>query len=105
MLKRLMDIAGGLVGCIFTGIKDGKERKIYIYNVCDHQECYREVGSQAISYTTGVPAMIGTMLVAKGIWKTPGVFTTDEFDPDPYMEALNTYGLPWIVDENPVLVE
>ena len=77
------------IGCIFTGIKDGKEKKVYIYNVCDHQECYREVGSQAISYTTGVPAMIGT----------------DEFDPDPYMDALNKYGLPWVVDENPVLVD
>ncbi|MCR5154054.1 MAG: saccharopine dehydrogenase family protein, partial [Lachnospiraceae bacterium] len=93
------------IGCIFTGIKDGKEKKLYIYNVCDHQECYREVGSQAISYTTGVPAMIGTMLVATGKWNKPGVFTTDEFDPDPYMEALNKYGLPWKVDENPVIVE
>jgi saccharopine dehydrogenase (NAD+, L-lysine-forming) len=86
------------IGCIFTGQKDGKERKIYIYNVCDHQECYRELGSQAISYTTGVPAMIGTALVVKGLWKKPGVFTTDEFDPDPYMEMLNQYGLPWVVD-------
>lgn len=93
------------IGCIFTGIKDGKEKKVYIYNVCDHQECYRKVGSQAISYTTGVPAMIGTMLVAKGLWNKPGVFTTDEFDPDPYMDALNKYGLPWVVDENPVLVD
>lgn len=66
---------------------------------------YREVGSQAISYTTGVPAMIGTMMVVKGLWNKPGVFTTDEFDPDPYMEALNKYGLPWIVEENPVLVD
>ncbi|MDO4620169.1 MAG: saccharopine dehydrogenase family protein [Lachnospiraceae bacterium] len=93
------------IGCIFTGIKDGKEKTIYIYNVCDHQECYREVGSQAISYTTGVPAMIGTMLVANGSWKKPGVFTTDEFDPDPYMEALNKWGLPWVVDEAPAVVE
>ncbi len=93
------------IGCIFTGKKDGKEKTLYIYNVCDHQECYKEVGSQAISYTTGVPAMIGTMLVATGAWKKPGVFTTDEFDPDPYMEALNKYGLPWKVEENPVLVE
>ena len=92
------------IGCIFTGIKDGKEKKIYIYNVCDHQECYKEVGSQAISYTTGVPAMIGAMLVVTGKWKAPGVFTTDQFDPDPYMEALNKWGLPWKVDENPVLV-
>ena len=93
------------IGCIFTGKKDGREKKIYIYNICDHQECYKEVESQAISYTTGVPAMIGTMLVADGTWKAPGVFTTDEFDPDPYMEALNKWGLPWEVDENPVLVE
>lgn len=93
------------IGCIFTGKKDGKEKKLYIYNVCDHQECYREVGSQAISYTTGVPAMIGTMLVVTGVWKKPGVFTTDEFDPDPYMEALGKYGLPWKVSEDPVLVE
>ena len=93
------------IGCIFTGKKDGREKKIYIYNICDHQECYKEVESQAISYTTGVPAMIGTMRVADGTWKAPGVFTTDEFDPDPYMEALNKWGLPWEVDENPVLVE
>ncbi len=92
------------IGCIFTGIKDGKERSIYIYNICDHQECYKEVESQAISYTTGVPAMIGAMMVVKGLWKKPGVFTTDEFDPDPYMEALNKWGLPWKVQENPVLV-
>ncbi|MBP5197797.1 MAG: saccharopine dehydrogenase family protein [Lachnospiraceae bacterium] len=93
------------IGCIFTGVKDGKERTLYIYNVCDHQECYKEVGSQAISYTTGVPAMIGTMMVLKGLWKRPGVFTVEEFDPDPYMEALNKWGLPWQVDENPVLVD
>ena len=93
------------IGCIFTGVKDGKERSIYIYNVCDHQECYKEVGSQAISYTTGVPAMIGAMMVVTGQWKNPGVFTTDEFDPDPYMEALNKWGLPWQVVENPVLVD
>ena len=93
------------IGCIFTGIKDGKERSIKIYNVCDHQECYKELKSQAISYTTGVPAMIGTMMVVKGLWKKPGVFNVEDFDPDPYMEALNKWGLPWIVDENPVLVD
>jgi len=93
------------IGCIFTGVKDGKEKTIYIYNVCDHQECYREVGSQAISYTTGVPAMVGAMMVVKGLWKKPGVFTTDEFDPDPYMEALSKFGLPFVVDEKPVTVE
>lgn len=93
------------IGCIFTGIKDGKKRSIKIYNVCDHQECYREVGSQAISYTTGVPAMIGAMMVMTGQWKDKGVFNVEEFDPDPYMEALNKWGLPWVVDENPVLVD
>ena len=93
------------IGCIFKGKKDGKEKTIYIYNVCDHQECYKEVGSQAISYTTGVPAMIGTALVVTGQWKKPGVFNVEEFDPDPYMEMLNEYGLPWVVDENPETVE
>lgn len=93
------------IGCIFTGIKDGKEKSIYIYNVCDHQECYKEVGSQAISYTTGVPAMIGAKLVLEGIWKKPGVFNVEEFNPDPFMDALNKYGLPWVVEESPVLVE
>ena len=93
------------IGNIITGVKDGKEKTIYIYNVCDHQECYREVGSQAISYTTGVPAMVGAMMVVKGLWKKPGVFTTDEFDPDPYMEALAKFGFPFVVDENPTTVE
>ena len=93
------------IGCIFTGVKDGKEKTIYIYNVCDHQECYKEVGSQAISYTTGVPAMIGSMMVVDGTWKGAGVFNVEEFDPDPYMEALNKWGLPWVVDENPQIVK
>lgn len=93
------------IGCIFTGVKDGKEKSIYIYNVCDHQECYKEVESQAISYTTGVPAMIGAMMVVKGLWKKPGVFNLEEMDPDPYMEALNKFGLPWQVVENPVPVD
>ena len=93
------------IGCIFTGVKDGKEKTIYIYNVCDHQECYKEVGSQAVSYTTGVPAMIGAMMVVTGQWKGTGVFNVEEFDPDPYMEALNKWGLPWVVEENPQTVE
>ena len=93
------------IGCIFTGVKDGKEKSLYIYNGSDHQECYKEGGSQAISYTTGVPAMIGAMLVCTGKWQKPGVFTTEQFDPDPYMEALNKWGLPWVVEENPTLVE
>ena len=93
------------IGCIFTGRKGRKKRTVYIYNVCDHQACYREVGSQAISYTTGVPAMIGTALVLTGQWKKPGVFNKEELDPDPYMEMLNEYGLPWVVDVNPQEVE
>ncbi len=93
------------IGCIFIGKKDGKERKIYIYNVCDHQESYKEVGSQAVAYTTGVPAMIGTMMVMQGLWRKPGVYNIEEFDPDPFMEALNKWGLPWVVSENPVLVD
>ncbi len=93
------------IGCIFTGVKDGKEKTIYIYNVCDHQECYRELGSQAISYTTGVPAMIGTALVATGIWNKTGTVNLEELDPDPYMDMLNKFGLPWVVEENPQTVE
>ncbi|HJF32056.1 MAG TPA: saccharopine dehydrogenase family protein [Sporosarcina psychrophila] len=93
------------IGCIFQGIKDGEEKTYYIYNVCDHQECYAEVGSQAISYTTGVPAMIGAMLVMTGKWKNPGVHNIEEFNPDPFMEALNEYGLPWQESFNPELID
>ena len=93
------------IGCIYQGKKDGQEKKYYLYNVCDHQECYKEVGSQAVSYTTGVPAMIGTMLLLQGQWKRAGVYNVEEFDPDPFMEALNKWGLPWIEDHNPVLVD
>ncbi len=93
------------IGCIFKGIKDGQEKHYYVYNICDHQECYKEVGSQAISYTTGVPAMIGAMLVMNGTWCKPGVYNVEEFDPDPFMEALNRWGLPWKESFNPVMVE
>ncbi|MBB5335863.1 saccharopine dehydrogenase family protein [Pectinatus brassicae] len=93
------------IGCIFTGKKDGKEKHYYVYNVCDHQECYREVGSQAVSYTTGVPAMIGAMLVMNGTWQKPGVYNIEEFDPDPFMDALNKWGLPWQEDFNPTMVD
>ncbi|MBR5349236.1 MAG: saccharopine dehydrogenase family protein [Lachnospiraceae bacterium] len=92
------------IGCIFTGEKDGKKKTYYIYNVCDHQECYREVGSQAISYTTGVPAMCGAMMMLKGYWNKPGVYTVEEFDPDPFMEALSKYGLPHKETHEPKLV-
>ena len=90
------------IGCEITGTKDGKKRKVFIYNVCDHQECYREVKSQAISYTTGVPAMIGAMMLQNGKWLKPGVWNMEQNDPDPFMEKLNTCGLPWQVIELPV---
>lgn len=93
------------IGCIYRGVKDGKPKTYYVYNVCVHEECYAEVGSQAISYTTGVPAMIGAMMVMKGLWKKPGVHNVEEFDPDPFMEALNRYGLPWKESFAPDLVE
>ena len=93
------------IGCIFRGKKDGKDENYYLYNICDHQECYKEVGSQAISYTTGVPAMIGAMMVLKGEWKKPGVYNVEEMNPDPFMTALNEWGLPWEEDRNPVLVD
>jgi len=87
------------IGCYCKGIKDGKERSIYIYNVCDHEACFAEVNSQAVSYTTGVPAFIGGMMVAKGEWRRAGVWNMEQFDPDPFMAALNEYGLPWVVKE------
>lgn len=93
------------IGCIFQGKKDGKEKHLYIYNICDHQECYHEVGSQAISYTTGVPAMIGAMMVLTGEWKKPGVYNVEECNPDPFMEKLMQYGLPWNIEHDPMLVD
>ena len=93
------------IGCIFQGKKDGKDKTYYVYNVCDHQECYKEVGSQAISYTTGVPAMIGASMILKGLWNKPGVHNIEEFDPDPFMEELNKWGLPWVEDFNPTLIK
>jgi saccharopine dehydrogenase (NAD+, L-lysine-forming) len=85
------------IGCVMKGVKDGKERKAYIYNICSHEEAYREVGSQAISYTTGVPAMIGAMMMLTGKWRGEGVFNMEQLDPDPFMEKLNIHGLPWVV--------
>lgn len=93
------------IGCIIQGTKDGQPKTYYVYNVCDHEECYREVGSQAISYTTGVPAMIGAMMIIKGIWNKPGVHNIEEFDPDPFMDALNKHGLPWQEDFSPTLLD
>ncbi|QOR40503.1 saccharopine dehydrogenase family protein [Billgrantia diversa] len=87
------------IGIIADGIKDGKRRKVYIYNICDHEACYREVQSQAISYTTGVPAVTGAMLMLEGIWKGAGVFNVEQLDPDPFMERIGDMGLPWQVVE------
>ncbi|MDP4290090.1 MAG: saccharopine dehydrogenase family protein [Bacteroidota bacterium] len=84
------------IGCRIKGKKDGKERTYYIYNNCSHEVAYKETGTQGVSYTTGVPAMIGAMMYMKGLWKKPGVFNVEEFDPDPFMAELNKHGLPWV---------
>ena len=83
------------IGVYVTGVKDGKEKTIYIYNVSQHEEAYRETGANGVSYTTGVPAMIGAKLILEGKWNGEGVFNMEEFDPDPFMEELNRQGLPW----------
>jgi len=89
------------IGCDIVGVKDGQKKRVFIYNVCDHEACYREVSSQAISYTTGVPAMIGGLLMLTGPWRRDGVWNMEELDPDPFMEQLNQRGLPWQVLELP----
>jgi len=89
-----------VIGNIMTGIKNGNTITRYIYNVCDHEEAFRETGTQAIAYTTGVPAMIGAMLVMTGIWQGTGVYNIEQLDPDNFMDALNRYGLPWQVVEH-----
>ncbi|WP_237059263.1 saccharopine dehydrogenase family protein [Microbulbifer sediminum] len=83
------------IGNIVHGTKDGEDKVYYVYNICDHQECYKEVKSQAISYTTGVPAMIGAKMMLEGKWMKPGVWNLEQLDPDPFMHDLNQYGLPW----------
>ena len=83
------------IGCIIEGMKDGKPRRYTIHNSCDHEECYAEVGAQAVSYTTGVPAMIGAKLMLEKKWHHPGVYNVEEFDPDPFTDDLNQFGLPW----------
>ncbi len=87
------------IGCVARGVRDGKEKTVYIYNICDHEACYQEVQSQAISYTTGVPAMIGAKMMLEGKWMAPGVWNMEQMDPDPFMADLNRYGLPWEVVE------
>jgi len=83
------------IGCRIKGLKDGVEKTYYIYNNCSHEAAYKETGAQGVSYTTGVPAMIGAMMFMKGLWKKPGVYNVEEFNPDPFMEQLNKQGLPW----------
>ena len=83
------------IGCQVTGIKEGKPKTYFVYNVCDHAECYKEVKAQAISYTTGVPAMLGGSMILKGLWKGEGVFNMEQFDPDPFMAEIGQWGLPW----------
>lgn len=83
------------IGCRIRGVKNGKEQTYYVYNNCKHQEAYKETGMQGVSYTTGVPAMIGAMMFFKGLWREPGVWNVEDFDPDPFMKELNKQGLPW----------
>jgi len=87
------------IGVVVRGIKDGVRKKIYIYQVSDHEKCYKEVNSQAVSYTTGVPAMIGAKLMLEGKYSGDGVFNIEEFDPDLFMDELNKQGLPWQIKE------
>ena len=93
------------IGVIYQGKKDGKDKVYRLYNICDHQEAYKETGAQAVSYTTGVPAMIGAKMILEGKWKKPGVFNVEQMDPDPFMADLNRNGLPWIEDFDPILVD
>jgi len=87
------------IGTIATGLRDGVQKTVYVKNICDHEEAYAETGNQAVSYTTGVPAMIGAALMVTGQWKGEGVFNIEQLDPDPFMDMLNQHGLPWTVEE------
>ena len=87
------------IGVIATGVKDGVEKTLYVKNICSHEAAYEETGNQGVSYTTGVPAMIGAAMMLSGQWQGKGVFNMEEFDPDPFMEMLNQHGLPWTLEE------
>ena len=89
------------IGCLVSGKKDGKPRKVFVYNICDHAACYQEVRAQAVSYTTGVPAVSGAVMIAKGIWNQPGVWNMEQLDPDPFLADVAARGLPWHVEERP----
>jgi len=83
------------IGCRIKGLKDGKMQTYYIWNNCSHQVAYQETGTQGVSYTTGVPAMLGAMMMLTGKWKGKGVFNVEELNPDPFMEKIGEHGLPW----------
>ena len=85
------------IGVIARGMKDGKKKQVYIYNICDHEACFQEVQSQAISYTTGVPAVVGAIMMLTGKWHTPGVWNMEQFDPEPFLDVLGPMGLPTVV--------
>jgi saccharopine dehydrogenase (NAD+, L-lysine-forming) len=87
------------IGIIATGEKDGQAKTTYVLNICDHEAAYAETGNQAVSYTTGVPAMIGAALMLTGQWQGAGVFNMEQLDPDPFMDLLNQHGLPWQVQD------
>ena len=85
------------IGCLIKGIKDGNEKTVMIYNVCERENCYNEVNAQAVSYTTGVPAMIGAKMVLSNTWFKPGTINMEENDAKPFMDELNKNGLPWTI--------
>ena len=87
------------IGCIIEGKKDGKPKKVFLYNICDHHECYEEVRAQAVSYTTGVPAAVGAEMIVTGKWRRPGVWHTEQLDAVPFLDRLGKSGLPWHVME------
>ncbi|MFM7084767.1 MAG: saccharopine dehydrogenase family protein, partial [Hyphomicrobium sp.] len=87
------------IGCIFTGRKNGNEKRTLIYNVCDHTQCYKETGAQAVSYTTGVPPVVGAMMMFQGHWKGKGVFNVEQLPSKPFMEEIGNQGLPWQIKE------
>jgi saccharopine dehydrogenase (NAD+, L-lysine-forming) len=87
------------IGCLCEGVKNGQRKRYFIYNICDHAETYKEVRAQAVSYTTGVPAVTGAAMMVSGKWKGAGVFNMEQLDPDPFLEDVGKRGLPWHVEE------
>lgn len=89
------------IGCLVEGVKNNQSKRYFIYNICDHQQCYKEVESQAISYTAGVPPVVGAVLISQKIWSGKGVFNVEQLDPEPFLQLLPKYGLDWVVEERP----